>query len=556
MISLKRKLTTEESEENDHQQEIVLLDDDEQVDLSHLEDDLQTQSSCSSSPLNHQNHDEKNLESFHNVQEEEYYFELDEPTSIPNHQEPNTTNIHLSVPTIPEELNVQQEEENDIDIEAIQELLSEEENTQQHQVPPFVLLNSDTSTLESSSIAESLENDSVNERRHFSNNNNHQTELLFAPSNESFDSSSTMTSSAEQLSSIHTHHLEMMPVESILTKISSNQERVYRATHIVQLLKNQLGIQTVQALLLAQRRLILSIKEISNQDYETIICAAQSLDPTCTPFGFTTASQYHHQMVSKRYHVKTGSNDLDELLGGGVESSAVTEFFGESASGKTQLCHTLAVTAQIPYQADSQMGKVIYIDTSGSFRPERLDSISSRFKLDPNHILDNISYSRVYHCDQQTKNVNEMRKLLNMHQQQQQQNPFRLIIIDSATGLFRTEFKNKDEICERQNKLGQYLESLNKLSEDFNIPIVITNQVMDVFEKPSPFNSPSSSPKVKPVGGHVLAHTVTTRVQFFKEPQQKRRAKIFKSSNRPELSCYFGIYGDGIDNYRNIYDSY
>ncbi|KAF0977299.1 hypothetical protein FDP41_003952 [Naegleria fowleri] len=558
MISLnkkKRKLT--DSQESEAQSE-----DDHRDETSELADDLQTQSSCSSPPYNDHQHPIHHLEEENTLGTEEYYdlsdFELVDE-SIPNqqqyhHDELDEPNFKTSMPV--------KEEEEDIDFEMIQGILSEEEENAQHQLPPlpqtpFITLNSDTSALESSS-AESLENNSINEQLYDDGNSNNDTQMgssLTTTPNESFDSQSTATTTnlEEQFTSIET-----MPIESILTIISTNPERLHRAKCIVQLLKHHLGIQTVQALLFSQRRFVLSIKEISNQDYEMILCAAQSLDPSCTPFGFTTASEYHYQMVSRRYHVKTGSSDLDELLAGGVESSSLTEFFGESSSGKTQICHTLAVTAQIPNEAGSPIGKVIYIDTCGSFRPERLNQISQRFKLDPKQTLDNISYSRVYNCDQQTKNVNEMRKLLNMHQQQHQQNPYRLIIIDSATGLFRTEF-NRDGICERQNKLGQYLESLIKLSEDFNIPIVITNQVMDALEKPSPFHSPNSSkgsPKVKPVGGHVLAHTVTTRVQFFKELQQRRRAQIFKSSNRPELSCSFGIYGDGIDNYREYYDSY
>lgn len=64
--------------------------------------------------------------------------------------------------------------------------------------------------------------------------------------------------------------------------------------------------------------------------------------------------------------ISTGSVDLDTLLGGGIETGSLTEIFGEFRTGKTQLCHTLCVTAQRPLDQGGAEGKVIYVDTEGS----------------------------------------------------------------------------------------------------------------------------------------------------------------------------------------------
>jgi len=121
----------------------------------------------------------------------------------------------------------------------------------------------------------------------------------------------------------------------------------------------------------------------------------------------------------------TGSKELDKLLGGGIETGSITEIFGEFRTGKTQLCHTLCVTCQVsisllcdlnqPTNQNEQTnerkqldlnqgggeGKAMYIDTEGTFRPQRLVAIAERFKLDPEKVLDNVAYARAYNTDHQ-----------------------------------------------------------------------------------------------------------------------------------------------------------
>ena len=116
---------------------------------------------------------------------------------------------------------------------------------------------------------------------------------------------------------------------------------------------------------------------------------------------------------------------MDKLLQGGIETGSITELFGEFRTGKSQLCHTLAVTCQLPVDMGGGEGKCLYIDTegkkayqvinmkcvsisifftiSGTFRPERLLAVAERYQLAGNDVLDNVAYARAYNTDHQSQ---------------------------------------------------------------------------------------------------------------------------------------------------------
>jgi DNA repair protein RAD51 len=86
---------------------------------------------------------------------------------------------------------------------------------------------------------------------------------------------------------------------------------------------------------------------------------------------------------------------------GGIETGAITEMFGEFRTGKSQLCHTLAVTCQLPVSMGGGEGKCLYIDTEGTFRPVRLLAVAERYGLNGEEVLDNVAYARAYNADHQ-----------------------------------------------------------------------------------------------------------------------------------------------------------
>lgn len=118
------------------------------------------------------------------------------------------------------------------------------------------------------------------------------------------------------------------------------------------------------------------------------------------PLGFQSATEVHARR-SELVHITTGSKNLDALLGGGIETGSITELFGEFRTGKSQICHTLAVTCQLPVDMGGGEGKCLYIDTEGTFRPVRLLAVAERLGLNGEEVLDNIAYARAYNADHQ-----------------------------------------------------------------------------------------------------------------------------------------------------------
>ena len=291
------------------------------------------------------------------------------------------------------------------------------------------------------------------------------------------------------------------------------------------------GYCTVLSVLMSTRKQLSKIKGISEQKIEKIQEAAMKLEKS----GFQTGYQF---MIKRKnvLRITTGSKNFDDILGGGIESMSITEAFGEFRTGKTQLCHTLSVTAQLPRKEGGGGGKVIYIDAEGTFRPSNIKKIAERFNLDPEETLNNIVYGRVYTTELQAN-------LLTLAAAKMMEDNFSLLIIDSIMALFRVDFTGRGQLSERQQILNQTLSKLIKLAEQFNIAVFLTNQVMS---NPGATMSFTPDPK-KPIGGHVLAHASTTRLYLRKGKGDERVVKIYDSPCLPTGEAVFLLSNDGID---------
>jgi meiotic recombination protein DMC1 len=292
----------------------------------------------------------------------------------------------------------------------------------------------------------------------------------------------------------------------------------------------QAGLHTIMSIGMCPKKEMLNIKGITDAKAEKIYEAATKLE--CG--GFCTALE----VVTKRKKVKkitTGSKILNSLLGGGIETMAITEAFGEFRTGKTQLAHTLAVTSQLPVSDGGGAGKVLYIDTEGTFRPDRITKIAEKFELDGEAVLGNIMYSRAYTVDQLNSNLIAAASLM-------LEGAFTLLIVDSIMAPFRVDFTGRGELAERQQFLGKVLSRLMKLAEQFNIAVYLTNQVT---ADPAGGMSYVADPK-KPVGGNILAHASTTRLYMKKGKGEQRICRIYDSPSLPESECLFQISDVGI----------
>jgi len=229
----------------------------------------------------------------------------------------------------------------------------------------------------------------------------------------------------------------------------------------------------------------------------------------------------------------TGSQNFDELLGGGIEPGALTELFGEYRTGKTQLAHQLCVNVQLQYERGGLEGNALYVDTEGTFRPERIIQMSAALDLDHNEILKNITIGRAYNSDHQILLIRESSRII-------EEKNIKLIIVDSLIGHFRSEYVGRGTLASRQQILNSHLHDLLRLSEVYNeLAVLFTNQVSarpDVF-----YGNP-----IIHTGGHIVAHGATIRVFLRKGKGEQRIAKVVDAPNLPESDTVFTITEEGI----------
>ncbi|XP_043357580.1 meiotic recombination protein DMC1/LIM15 homolog isoform X5 [Dermochelys coriacea] len=254
--------------------------------------------------------------------------------------------------------------------------------------------------------------------------------------------------------------------ESLFQDIDLLQKHGINVADIKKL--KSVGICTVKGIQMTTRRALCNVKGLSEAKVDKIKEAANKLiEP-----GFLTAFEYSEKRKMV-FHITTGSQEFDKLLGGGIESMAITEAFGEFRTGKTQLAHTLC----------------------GEHQMELLDYVAAKFH--------------------------------------EEAGIFKLLIIDSIMALFRVDFSGRGELAERQQKLAQMLSRLQKISEEYNVAVFVTNQMT---ADPGATMTFQADPK-KPIGGHILAHASTTRISLRKGRGELRIAKIYDRSRAPAELC-------------------
>ena len=289
------------------------------------------------------------------------------------------------------------------------------------------------------------------------------------------------------------------------------------------------GFSSLESLSYTARKNLTTIKGFSEAKIDKIIkIVDEILNYKIQPS--TVALQKRKKLT----RITSGSKELDTLLGGGFESDSITELFGEFRTGKTQICHTLCVTCQLPKSDGGGEGKAIYIDTEGTFRPEKLALIAERFGLDPKETIENVYYARAYNSDHQQRLLVQVCALMC-------EQKFSLLIVDSATALYRTDYTGRAELSNRQISLGRFLRNLQKIADEHKIVVVITNQVVATVDG----NAFGGNDK-KPIGGHIMAHACQTRLYLKKGLKQNRICKIYDSPSLPEAEASYSITDRGI----------
>lgn len=290
----------------------------------------------------------------------------------------------------------------------------------------------------------------------------------------------------------------------------------------------EVGFHTIEALATATTRELEAVGISEARAREIIQAARASIS-----LDFIRADELL-EMRRKVLRLTTGSRRLDELLGGGLETQAITEFYGEYGSGKSQLCHQLCVNVQLPPEKGGLNASALYIDTENTFRTERIVQMARHLGLDPKEAVKNIIYAEAYTSDHQIFLLENADKVI-------KENNIRLIIVDSLTSHFRSEYLGREMLAERQQKLNKHMHKLIRLARAFNAVAVVTNQVMS---KPDVFFGDA----IYPVGGHIVAHTSHTRIYLRKAPRgYVRIARMVSSPYLPEGEVTFRITENGIE---------
>ncbi len=259
-----------------------------------------------------------------------------------------------------------------------------------------------------------------------------------------------------------------------------------------------------------------------------------------------------------------GVEEVDELLGGGVETQSITEVYGEFGAGKSQVTHQLAVTVQLPKEHGGLEGSAIFVDSEDTFRPERIDqmvrghddevladtmasfgmedaSVDSEEDLEElvEEFLDRIHVAKAFNSNHQILLAEKAKEIAS--ESQDDEFPVRLLCVDSLTAHFRAEYVGRGELAERQQKLNKHLHDLMRVGDLNNTAVVVTNQVAS--NPDSFFGDPT-----QPIGGNILGHTSTFRIYLRKSKGNKRIVKLVDAPNLPDGEGVMRVEEGGLMN--------
>jgi len=239
-----------------------------------------------------------------------------------------------------------------------------------------------------------------------------------------------------------------------------------------------------------------------------------------------------NELLKRRESVikfSTSSKAFDAMMGGGFETGSITELYAQYGGGKTQIAHLMAVNIQ---KVDPT-ANTIYIDSEGSFRPERIKQFAEGAGLDPDEVLKNIKVARAYNSDHQMLLVQKAEELIKSGLN------VKVLVVDSLTSHFRAEFIGRGTLADRQQKINKHMHDLSKIAQMYNVCILVTNQVM---AKPDQFfGDPTEA-----IGGHIVGHNSTFRIYLRKGKKGSRVAKLVDAPNLPDAECSFTIEESGI----------
>jgi DNA repair protein RadA len=317
------------------------------------------------------------------------------------------------------------------------------------------------------------------------------------------------------------------------------------------------GYDSYQSIAVASPGELSNTADIGESNANGIIQAARE---AADIGGFETGSdvlQRREQIGKLKFLIP----EIDEMLGGGVETQSITEVYGEFGAGKSQVTHQLAVNVQLPKESGGLHGRCIFVDSEDTFRPERIDemvrglpddvleaamehreiegSVGEEAAMEElvQSFLDKIHVAKAFNSNHQILLAEKAQEIAAEHEDDDY--PVRLLCVDSLTAHFRAEYVGRGELADRQQKLNKHLHDIDRVGNLYNSAVVVTNQVQsnpDAF-----FGDPT-----KPIGGNILGHKSTFRMYLKKSKQDKRIVKLVDAPNLPDGEAVMRVQNEGL----------
>ncbi len=247
-------------------------------------------------------------------------------------------------------------------------------------------------------------------------------------------------------------------------------------------------------------------------------------------FGIMSGIEVEQEMAAK-IRLLFGLEDLDESMLGGIEEGSLVELYGPARGGKTQWCYHLAVRAQLPVERGGLDGRVIWLDTESSFKPLTFRACALRWGLDPDIALENVGRANVILSSQIPELFERIPQLC-------AEENYKLVVIDSFTGLFRAEYTGLNQLKERQQEMNELLNQMRRLGTATGTIFAYTNQATSTI---STYGGISNAP----VGGHIISHASDYRFYVRRKKDDERYIELQDNAGVPEFkkTCRIGWGG-------------
>ncbi|NGM68793.1 DNA repair and recombination protein RadA [Natronolimnobius sp. AArcel1] len=317
------------------------------------------------------------------------------------------------------------------------------------------------------------------------------------------------------------------------------------------------GFESFQSLAVASPSELSNTADVGESTAADIVRAARD---AADVGGFETGST----VLERRNEIGKLSwqiDEVDDLLGGGIETQSITEVYGEFGSGKSQVTHQMAVNVQLPKEVGGLHGCAMFIDSEDTFRPERIDdmvrglsdevinatledreiegSAGDEAAVDEliDDILDKIHVAKAFNSNHQMLLAEKAQELASEHEESEY--PVRLLAVDSLTAHFRAEYVGRGQLADRQQKLNKHLHDLDKVGNLYNAAVIVTNQVAS--NPDSYFGDPT-----QPIGGNILGHKSTFRMYLRKSKGDKRIVRLVDAPNLADGEAVMRVQDGGL----------